>query len=88
METHRDEDLLAGVDLLEFDRIALMGRISGNTQDVWHRAEAVADVVNEPAPALLDRHTLFVHVDDEADEPTAERVRLALGLPADQLYAA
>ena len=45
-------------------------------------------MLNEPAPALLDRDTLFVHVDDEADESTAERVRLALGLPAGELYAA
>lgn len=88
MELHRDEDRLAGVDLLGFDRVTLVGRISGTTQDVWHRAQPVADVVTEPAPALLDRDTLFVHVDDEADESTAERVRLALGLPAGELYAA
>jgi hypothetical protein len=88
METHRDEDRLADLSSLDFDRVALIGRISGDTQDAWHRTQAVDDVVNDAPPALLDRHTLFVHVDDEADEPTAERVRLALGLPADQLYAA
>lgn len=88
METHVDDDRLDGLALAPFDRVTLVGRISGNTLDAWHRAQPLRDVVHDAPAPLLDRHTLFVHVDDEADEPTAERVRLALGLPPGQLYGA
>lgn len=86
METHIDEDGLLRVRLEDFDRVTLLGRVGGGSQDIWHRAHAVRDVVHDSAPAPLDRVALFVHVDDEADEPTAERVRIALGLAPDQLY--
>jgi len=87
METHLDEDLLAAVNVLDYDRVTLLGRVGGDDQDIWHRARYVRDVVYDSAPAPLDSSTLFVHVDDVSDEPTAERVRVALGLPPGQLYA-
>ncbi len=86
-ETHIDEDGLAGIGVGGFDLVTLQGRVDGRGQDIWHRARFVRDVVHDAAPAPLDRRTLVVHVDDVTDEPTAERVRVALGLPPDQLYA-
>jgi hypothetical protein len=88
METHADEDQLARVDLGDFDLVSLLGRVSGNSHDIWHRARFLRDVVHDAAPVVPDRRTLCIHVDDETDEPTAERIRIALGLPPDQLYAA
>lgn len=89
METRVDEDGLAGLNLGDFDRVTLLGRSSGGSQDIWHRVRIVRDVVHEAAaPPPLDRRTLFVHVDDETDEAAAERVRVALGLPPGQRYAA
>lgn len=88
METRVDEDGLGGLSLGDFDRVTLLGRAGGGSHDIWHRVHVVRDVVHEAAPPPLDDRTLFVHVDDETDEATAERVRIALGLPPDQLYAA
>jgi hypothetical protein len=86
-ETHVDEDALAGLDLGGFDQVTLLGRVSGIGRDIWHRAHPLHDVLHEAAPVAPEQRTLVVHVDDQGDEPTAERVRLALGLPPDQLYA-
>ena len=86
-ETHVDEDTLAGLDLGGFDQVTLLGRVSGIGRDIWHRAYPVQDVRHDAPPVTPGQRTLVVHVDDQGDEPTAERVRLALGLPPDQLYA-
>jgi hypothetical protein len=87
-ETHIDEDGLAGIGLGGFDLVTLLGRVDGRGQDIWHRAQFVRDMRHGAATVTPDRRTLVVHVDDMTDEPTAERVRLALGLPPNQLYAA
>lgn len=88
-DTLQHFDDLAGVDPYQFDEICLKNpRRDCLGEDVWHKvkllkARARGEIIE---PELKQR--LIVYIDDEQDMETVKRVRVALGLPEDQLFSA